>query len=209
VRFEQFLWIPTSASSSRKGKEVIGVVWHWTGGWRDAEEVARKDYQRKKNRVSAHFSIGRDGTIVQSVETSRAAWHVAPGLNFMDGLGQANQRFIGVEMCNKGWLTEETAAKTEVHEGRHPNPRSRTTKWEDYTGKQWLAIQRLVDALQAAHPTIKYHCGHSDWYEDRAGAKLDPGPAFPWDHVKWPAETWPVTYEYGSKTWVHRLPESA
>lgn len=210
--FDEYEQIGTGAHSSRLGFGPEILVFHWTGGWRDAVRVAQIDYQRKRNRVSAHFSIGRLGEIVQSVDTARAAWHVSSKLRFMDRKKRANQRSIGVEVCNRGFLRGDDwdrISKRQILTARHQNPRARKREWQRYTTAQVESIEDLTHAVCKAHPTIRYVCGHCDWYENKPGAKLDPGPAFPWDTVTWPAQVWPVTFGHESGEWAHRLTEAA
>lgn len=187
-------------------------MFHWTGGWRNAERVAKIDYQRKKNRVSAHLSIGREHRdIIQSVDTDRAAWHVSKKLRFKDGKKRANQRSIGIEVCNRGYLRGndwDRLKKSQIFTGRHPNPRARKREWERFTEHQVESIQEITDVLFAAHPTLQYICGHSDWAENKKGAKLDPGPAFPWDRIVWPERSWVLTYDYAANDWIYRLTEA-
>lgn len=210
--FDQYEQILTTACSSRKGEDPIVLVYHWTGGWRNAQAVARIDYRRKKKRVSAHFTIGRpEADVCQSVDTDKAAWHVSRKLRFMDGLKKANQRSIGVEVSNRGYLRGddwERLKRRQIFTGRHPNPRARKREWEKFTDAQVDSIQRLTDDLFKAHPTLKYICGHSDWAGAKAGAKLDPGPAFPWDRIRWPERSWVLTFDYGSGEWIHKLTEA-
>lgn len=210
---DQYQQILTTACSSRKGAEPIVLVYHWTGGWRNAEAVARIDYRRRRNRVSAHFTIGRDeDDVVQSVDTNKAAWHVSPKLRFKDGGKRANQRSIGVEVCNRGYLRGDDwdrLKRSQIFTGRHPNPRARKREWEKFTEAQVESIQRLTDTLFEAHPSLQFICAHSDWAGAKAGAKLDPGPAFPWDRIIWPARSWVLTFDYDSGKWIHRLTEAS
>jgi len=208
--FEQYVQIPTTAHSSRKGLDPYVIVWHWTGGWRDAQKVASVDYQRKKNRVSAHFTIGRDGTIVQSVDTDLAAWHAGGG-RFMDlRRGSMNAHSIGVEVCNRGFLRDKGRDEERVkrmggrvYRGRHDNPRSRKEAWEKYTRKQDLAIFDLARVLFQAIPSLKFNTGHEDvlnsFIGNAKGAKLDPGPAFPWRVIKHGDV---MRYDYEDLTWI-------
>lgn len=219
---DQYQQIPTYAHGPRKGVVIDTVVWHWTGGWREAESVAKIDYQRKKNRVSAHFTIGRDGTVIQSVPMDRAAWHAGgskfvkvPHPKSLNGrrlyMPPTNARSVGVEICNRGFLRGDDRERLEdgslgrsrVYEGRHRNPASRKDGWERYTQAQHDAISELAQALEAAIPTLRYHTGHEDVFnrQHTKGAKLDPGPAFPWDLLQESEQTMVVRWAYTDRDW--------
>lgn len=193
--------------SPRNGTAIDTVVWHWTGGWRNAEDVARLDYQRKTNPVSAHFTIGRDGTIVQSVDLDRAAWHAGGGRFLpVDGrLPNMNWRSIGVEVCNRGYLRGndwDRLKPGDIYTGPHRNPRARSREWERYTPEQGDAIDRLVTMLEAEIPTLRYHTGHEDVLnlQHTKGAKLDPGPTFPWWRIV-SGRAAMVRWDYDKRGW--------
>lgn len=75
-------------------------------------------------RVSAHFFIRRDGSIVQFVSTLDRAWHA--GASVFEGRERCNDFSIGIEL-----------------EG---------TDTEPYADAQYAALQRLLPALRARHP---------------------------------------------------------
>lgn len=218
--------IPTTAHGPRRGVEIDTVVWHWTGGWREAEAVAKIDYRRKRNRVSAHFTIGRDGTVIQSVPLNRAAWH-AGGAKFLpewarrvggEGTwqirggvsgGPTNDRSVGIEICNRGFLRGDDYERLrEFKTANHRNPAARKKHWERYTQAQHDAIARLARELETAIPTLRYHTGHEDVLnrQHTKGAKLDPGPAFPWDLLG-SKQTHVVRWDYDTRDWLHVMPE--
>lgn len=82
-------------------------------------------------RVSAHFLIRRDGSIVQFVSTHARAWHA--GVSRFEGRERCNDFSIGIEL-----------------EGTDTLP---------YDGAQYSALQRLLPALRARHP-LKAVRGH-------------------------------------------------
>lgn len=194
--------------SPRNGTAIDTVVWHWTGGWRNAEDVARLDYQRTVNPVSAHFTIGRDGTIVQSVDLDRAAWHAGGGRFLpVDGrLPNMNWRSIGVEVCNRGFLRGndwDRLKPGDIYTGPHRNPRARSREWERYTAEQIEAVVKLATMLEAEIPTLLYHTGHEDVLnlQHTKGAKLDPGPKFPWWALVWEGRSNVVRWDYDKRGW--------
>lgn len=222
------IWIPSPNHSGRRGCVIDTVVWHWTGGVREAQAVARVDYRKKKkHNVSAHLTIGRAGMddLVQSIRLDRAAW-AAGGTKFLRNgelvtsyrkrgrlwMPNTNGRSINVEICNMGWLDRKRAKKCEakgfeICDGHHRNPASRKTMWEAYTDAQIEAIPLVARWLKRQIPTLRYHTGHEDILNKQhtGGAKLDPGPDFPWHETKWPAGTWPVRWDYSDREFVHHM----
>lgn len=75
-------------------------------------------------RVSAHFLLRRDGSIVQFVATTRRAWHA--GVSALEGRERCNDFSIGVEL-----------------EGTDTLP---------YTDEQYATLRQLSGALRSRHP---------------------------------------------------------
>ena len=84
-------------------------------------------------RVSAHFLVRRDGSLVQFVSCARRAWHA--GASCWQGRSACNDYSIGIEF-----------------EGADDIP---------YEDLQYHAGARLLDALRCAYP-IRAIVGHSD-----------------------------------------------
>jgi N-acetyl-anhydromuramyl-L-alanine amidase AmpD len=98
----------------RGGKDVIGIILHFTAGG-DSEGTVRWFMNPDAN-VSAHYVVSRSGKIIRMVREEMSAWHAGssttvPKLNGVKGL---NQKTIGIEICNWGWLlkAEERAIVT-------------------------------------------------------------------------------------------------
>jgi len=84
-------------------------------------------------KVSSHFLIRRDGTLVQFVSCADRAWHA--GVSAWNGRQRCNDFSIGVEL-----------------EGTDENP---------YTAAQYAVLARLAKALRRLYP-IADVVGHSD-----------------------------------------------
>lgn len=195
--------IPSPHHSARRGVVPSICVWHWTGGIREAVDVAKIDYQRKKGKVSAHLTVGRDGTTVQSVRFERAAWHAGGGL-FM-GKARLNNHSFGIEVCNAGFRRESMEGKGLVWaEADHDNPRSRRSEWEVYSREQRFAIGDIVEMLEDKFGPL-CHTGHEDvlnsYIGNARGAKLDPGPLFPWDVIQERTQGGVYRYDYQDALW--------
>jgi AmpD protein len=104
-------------------------------------------------RVSSHFFIRRDGELIQFVACGQRAWHA--GASNWRGRERCNDFSIGVEL-----------------EGSDEQP---------YTEPQYVRLNRLINALGAAYPTLVDRAGHSDI---APGRKTDPGPYFDWSRVQ-------------------------
>jgi N-acetylmuramoyl-L-alanine amidase len=134
------------------GAAVDILVLHYTG-MRTAEEALDRlcDPEAK---VSAHYTIDRDGCIYRHVDEGRRARHA--GVSWWAGERDVNGRSIGIELVNPG------------HEfGYVPFPEA-----------QIDALMELAHAILARHPVPANRVvGHSDVAPAR---KMDPGELFPW-----------------------------
>lgn len=128
------------------------LVLHYTG-MRTAEEALARLCDPAA-RVSAHYTIDRDGTVYRHVDESLRAWHA--GVSYWSGRHNVNGRSIGIELVNPG------------HEfGYVP-----------FAGPQIAALIDLAHGILARHPIPPRHVlGHSDVAPAR---KQDPGELFPW-----------------------------
>jgi N-acetylmuramoyl-L-alanine amidase len=135
-----------------EGAAIDMLVLHYTGMPTAEEAIARLCDPAAK--VSAHYTIDRDGTVYAHVPEARRAWHA--GASWWAGEANVNGRSIGVELVNPG------------HEfGYVP-----------FTDDQIAALIDLAKAILARHPIAAGRVlGHSDVAPAR---KTDPGELFPW-----------------------------
>lgn len=85
------IWMPAHSSNYRRGRTVQApslIVIHCTDGRELAEPVAEM-WQQPNHKSSAHFVIGQDAIVIQSVSISDTAWHAH----------EANGAAIGIEHC--------------------------------------------------------------------------------------------------------------
>ena len=85
-------------------------------------------------RVSAHFLVRRDGSLLQFVSCDQRAWHA--GASYWRGRTGCNDFSIGIEI-----------------EGTDDRP---------FTGVQYARASRLMRRVVAAYPTISGIAGHSE-----------------------------------------------
>ena len=137
------------------GQAVDILVLHYTGMKTADEALARLcDPQA---RVSAHYTIDRDGRVYRHVPEERRAWHA--GVSYWAGERNVNARSIGIELVNPG------------HEfGYIP-----------FADAQIAALIDLAQGILARHPIPPHRVvGHSDVAPNR---KTDPGELFPWAQI--------------------------
>jgi N-acetylmuramoyl-L-alanine amidase len=154
------------------GAPVDILVLHYTG-MRSAEEALDRlcDPQAK---VSAHYTIDRDGCIYRHVDEDRRARHA--GVSWWAGERDVNSRSIGIELVNPG------------HEfGYVPFPEA-----------QIDALMELARSILARHPIPPNRVlGHSDVAPSR---KMDPGELFPWPQLaKSGIGVFPATSDVGPR----------
>jgi len=108
----------------------------------------------KKNEVSSHYLISRNGKVLQLVKDNNIAWHA--GVSNWFNFKNLNKNSIGIELENKG------------HQ----------YGYQDFPSKQ---ITQLIKILKILKKKFKIQntniIGHSDIAPSR---KTDPGEKFPW-----------------------------
>lgn len=127
------------------GIEVDTVVLHATVLATMVE--VEKHFADPQTKVSAHFTIDRDGSIVRHVALDKRAWHA--GVSRMpDGRENVNHFSIGIELVN-------------LNDGVDP-----------YPAEQLAALKTLIKEVAAAHP-IKFIVPHHE-IAVPSGRKDDP-----------------------------------
>ncbi|MDP3803344.1 N-acetylmuramoyl-L-alanine amidase [Brevundimonas sp.] len=131
------------------------LVLHYTGMKTAKAAVAR--LQDREARVSAHYVVDEDGSILRLVAEERRAWHAGKGA--WQGETDCNAASIGVEIVNPG------------HE----------FGYRDFPEVQIDAVISLVSDIRTRWtiPDARI-IGHSDLAPDR---KQDPGELFPWKRL--------------------------
>ena len=110
-----------------------------------------------KSKVSCHYFIKRNGSIITMVPDIYEAWHAGKSNWKKDK--SLNKKSIGVEISNKG------------HQ----------FGYENYSKKQIKSLIKLSKYLIKKYKIKKSNIlGHSDIAFDR---KKDPGEKFPWQHL--------------------------
>ncbi len=142
---DQVIRIPSPNHNERRPNYVI---LHDTSN--DNIERPLKTLTDPAREVSAHYLIGRDGTLYQLVDEQRRAWHA--GQSYWGGLTDLNSASIGIELDNTGE--------------------------EPYADAQITRLLGLLRELQARYRIPAANIlGHGDIALRR---KVDPGWQFPW-----------------------------
>lgn len=114
-------------------------------------------FQRTESQVSAHFTIGRDGSIVQNVSTFDRAWHAGVSTD-ASGRSNLNHYSIGIELVN-------------LNDGK-----------QEYPDAQIQALCGIIAEMKRRFP-IKQIVSH-EFIADPSGRKNDPK-NFPWERLKY------------------------
>jgi len=85
------------------GTRIDAVVLHATTFCSLEESVAF--FLAPTAKVSTHFVVGRDGTVVQMVPVEKRAWHA--GLSRLWGVEHVNDFRVGIELVNRNDGVEE------------------------------------------------------------------------------------------------------
>lgn len=136
----------------KRGAQADMIVLHYTG--MSSAEEALKRLCDPASKVSSHYLVYEDGTIVQLVPEARRAWHA--GQSAWNGERDINGRSVGIEIANPG------------HDVGYP----------DFSESQIEAVIALCRDVIARLPIRPDHVlAHSDVAPAR---KNDPGEKFPW-----------------------------
>ena len=139
----------------RSPKDIIYIIFHYTGMISEKKAIVR--LINKNSKVSSHYFIKRDGTIINMVPEKFTAWHA--GLSCWKSHKNLNNKSIGIEIQNSG----------------------HTNKYEGFSMKQIKSLLLLTKILKKTYSIkSKNFLGHSDIAPNR---KKDPGEKFPWEYL--------------------------
>lgn len=137
-----------------EGTVIDTIVLHHTASSNLGGVV--KWFRNTESQVSAHFTIGKDGSIVQHLSTFDRAWHAGVSVDAQDRRN-VNHFSVGIEIVNKG-------------DGSEP-----------WTEEQLNAVEHIVSVLCRRHP-ITQIVSH-EFIAQPPGRKNDPID-FPWERMK-------------------------
>jgi N-acetylmuramoyl-L-alanine amidase/AmpD protein len=149
--FKKLVWISSPNFGRRPDTAVVDTVVIHATVIPTLKDTAQAFY-RTSSQVSSHFTIGKDGSIVQSVSTFNRAWHAGASRDFR-GYDNLNNFSIGIELVN-------------LDDGKDPYPKP-----------QIEALKALIRVLKRRFP-LKELTSH-EYVALPAGRKNDPA-GFPW-----------------------------
>ena len=139
----------------RKKGKIKFVVFHYTG--MKTEKSALKKLLDVNSKVSCHYFIKKNGSVINLVPDLYISWHA--GVSYWKKIKKLNKFSIGIEIHNPG------------HQYGYKN----------FNKKQINSIKNLSLKLAKKYNLKKEHyLGHSDIAPDR---KKDPGEKFPWEFL--------------------------
>jgi N-acetylmuramoyl-L-alanine amidase len=182
-----------SASGFVSGRPSI-LVMHYTAG--SSGRSSANWFANPRAKASAHLTIERDGTVIQSVPFNERAWHAGKS-RWTDTNGRKikglNSYSVGIELANagacvqtasKGWVNGlgVRVAADNIAEARHKNGSTwidgfgsiTEPGWEIYPEEQMQSAVQVAGLLME-HYGIQEIVGHDDI---APGRKSDPGPLF-------------------------------
>jgi len=127
------------------------VILHQTSS--NSVERALATLRNPERKVSAHYLIGRDGTVYQLVAEDARAWHA--GVSYWGGATDLNSASIGIELDNDG---EEAYAEPQIVR----------------------LLEVLRDLKERYRIPQANFLGHGDV---APGRKVDPSARFPWERL--------------------------
>lgn len=155
------VWIQSPNTNARKGgiDDVDGIIVHSTviPTLERTTAAFQRGEPQNPNPVSAHYTVGRDGSIVQNVSTFARSWHAGVSVG-PDGRKGLNDCTVGIELVN-------------LNDGKDP-----------YPDAQLQALRGLIAEIRRRFPTVKYLASH-EYIAQPPGRKNDPK-NFPWDRFR-------------------------
>jgi N-acetyl-anhydromuramyl-L-alanine amidase AmpD len=154
--YAKLVWVQSPNFGRRPAGAVIDtIVLHHTAGPNLVGTV--RWFENPESRVSAHFTVGKDGSIVQHVSTFERAWHAGVSRDHL-GRENLNNFSIGIEMVNVG-------------DGKDP-----------WTREQVEVVGFLIAVMKRRFPEIRYVTSH-EFVAVPRGRKPDPR-NFPWKELE-------------------------
>lgn len=169
------IWIPSNNYfPGRQGHKPRWVIVHGTAGFTSAEEVGRF-FQTVE--AATHYTIGRDGTIVQSVRESEGAWG--------NGGVSGEPGVAGDGIHRDSWWSRDLNPNHVTISIEHVKP-SRDNS-DEITEVQKQASFRLIDHICQRHDIPRRladeHGGITGHFSmDPVNRWFCPGP-YPWDEL--------------------------
>ena len=156
--------LPSPNFDARPDVPIDTLILHYTG-MRTAQDAIDR-LRDPVARVSSHYVVDEDGSVLRLVPEELRAWHA--GVSYWRGHTVLNDRSVGIEIVNPG------------HEWGY----------RDFPVLQLAVVCDLCLSILSRHPIpARNVVAHSDVAPDR---KEDPGEKFPWqDFARNGVGLWP------------------
>jgi N-acetylmuramoyl-L-alanine amidase len=185
--------IPTNKvygpTSAEKIKPVQMIVMHYTASPDTPLYPKLRAWASNDTMSSTHIVIARNPKLeptAQMAPLSSRTFHA--GRSTWRGVGGVNNKSIGVDMDNVGYLTKEGDKFYNAYGGLYKGPApfldGNGTYWEPYTDEAVKELLRIVALLVNAFPILKSPQDRIVGHSDVKSTKVDPGSAFPWQSVR-------------------------
>lgn len=146
---------PNFDEKKRKSKDIKFLIFHYTGMKSEKDAINR--LTNLKSKVSCHYLIRNDGSILNIVPDLYISWHA--GISKWKKYHSLNKNSIGIEISNPG----------------------HNFKYKKFSKAQIISILNLSRLLIKKYNINKKNIlGHSDIAPTR---KKDPGENFPWEYL--------------------------
>ena len=146
---------PNFDTKKRTYKDIKFLVFHYTGMKSEKDAIYR--LTNFKSKVSCHYFIQNDGSILNLVPDLYVSWHA--GVSKWEKNISLNKNSIGIEISNPG----------------------HNFNYKQFSKKQIISILKLSKLLiKKYNIKSKNILGHSDIAPTR---KKDPGEKFPWEYL--------------------------
>lgn len=163
---QQKIWSPNWSTRPNGLNSVVGVILHHTAT-PDGSGVGVANYFAKpSSKVSAHYVVDNNGSAIQCVYLSRAAWHAGPArydwdhdgrIESGDGETSINSTSIGIEIVNKG-DNKDTFPNSQVRKVAslisYANARCPNLRYKDITDHETVLPGYKID-MQPNFPAAK------------------------------------------------------
>jgi len=149
--YNRVLWIQSPNCDLRPPTAVVDTVVLHATVISTLQGVVER-FQSPEHKVSSHYTIGKDGSVVQHVSRFNRAWHAGKSKD-VEGRTHVNDFSIGIELVN-------------LNDGKDPYPLPQTT-----------VLRNLIMALRKSLP-LRYVTSH-EYVAVPPGRKTDPL-AYPW-----------------------------
>ena len=146
---------PNFSTPGRIKKNIKFIIFHYTGMKSESKAISR--LTNVKSKVSCHYLIKKNGSVILIVPENYIAWHA--GKSYWKKYSSINNYSIGIEIQNKGH-----------QHGYH--------RFSNSQIKSLIKISKYL--VKKYNINKKNILGHSDIAYER---KKDPGEKFPWEYL--------------------------